>query len=115
MHSNLINPANPTIGAVDHSWSVPGFPTIGFQVTGTISTGSWTPQASIDGQTYADITCLNVSGLEVASITASGLYRCDVNGYQNFRLLAGGTLAGTGLAISSVASPTPLTTRLTVI
>lgn len=111
MHTNLLRPS-PTIGAELHQWGQPGFPTVGFQVVGTISAGHYTPQATIDGQNWVDIPAISIDGTSLTEITVAGIYRCDVNGMQGWKLTASGDFSGAAVQVTSTASEEPLTVVL---
>lgn len=72
-------------GPGTRQFGIAGWPTVAIQVVGSV-TGTYTPQATLDGITWVNVPVITTAYTRAATITAAGLYRADVNGYQVFRL-----------------------------
>ena len=107
MDSNMLFSGSPFTQANTPTVSANGFPTISFQIVGTFTSGSYTPQVSNDGETWISMSAISIANALVSSVTLVGMYRADVNGYQCFRL-SPTSVVGT-LAIYIVGSAVPLT------
>jgi hypothetical protein len=106
-NNNLRNANNPTYNGALHAFGMGGYAAVSFQIVGTISAGSYTPQVSDDGATWISVSCYTSDNALVSTVTAAGMYRVDVNGYQVFRLLPSGDFSG-NCAVSSFAAAQPL-------
>lgn len=101
---NLKNPNNDTPNQT--VFGVSGWPTVSIQVIGTFTSGTYEPQVSNDGETWAAIPVVAADYSRASTIGATGMYRVDVNGFQVFRL-APTDVVGT-LRILMYASMEPL-------
>jgi hypothetical protein len=86
MKSNLRNANSPTYENEVHVFGLSGYPTVSFQIVGTFTSGSYTPQVSNDGEAWGDISAISLDGTAAATVSAVGMYRCDVSGFQIWRL-----------------------------
>ncbi len=107
MDGNYSNPNNPAYDGLIHTFGVSGYPTVSFKIVGTITTGNYTPQVSDDGDAWYPITAQAADGTVLNTVNAAGLYRCDVNGYQVWRLNPSAGIVA-NCSVSSVASPMAL-------
>lgn len=80
-----------------------GTPTLVLQVVGTLSSGSYQAAVSLDGQTFVDISVYKSDNTLAATITAVGIYKVDMNGYQVFRLTPS-SAAGTHVIYATATS-----------
>lgn len=104
MDGNYSNPNNPTYDGKVHTFGVSSYPMVSFQVVGTITSGNYTPQVSDDGDAWFPITATAADGTVLSTINAAGLYRCDVNGYQVWRLSPSSGIVA-NCFVKSTASP----------
>jgi hypothetical protein len=81
-------------------------PTLTFQIVGTFSSGSYQASASIDGVTFNNISVYKADNTLATTVTATGLYKVDLNGYKVFKLTPS-SAAGTHV-IYFVATSEPL-------
>ena len=107
MESNLANQNNPTLNGLVHTFGLSGYPTVTFQIEGTFSAGNYTPQVSNDATVWGNIPAVKSDGTSSATVNAAGLYRCDVNGYQLWRLNPSSDIAAV-CSVISIASPLAL-------
>jgi hypothetical protein len=56
--------------------------TVSIQIVGTLSAGSYTLEASLDGVTFQTIKMANNLSTLATTIAAPGIYRADINGFQ---------------------------------
>jgi hypothetical protein len=102
------NTTNGTItaqdGAVTLSWREFYNGGVGTQVTGTYS-GTLTFQVTIDGTNWVAVQSLNVTtGTEGTTTTGTGIFRFDVVGIQQTRVIATAWTSGTA-TVTIVALP----------
>ncbi len=109
--SNQVIRSRVVFGDSNFSFGISGLPTVSVNVVGTISAGSYTPQISNDDQNWYDVTVYNPAGDAVTSVTVSGTYRTDVNGYELFRLHPSSDFAGSP-AVQYFGYPTPMISLL---
>jgi hypothetical protein len=105
MGVNIQIPGSPFAGGSAVQFSV-GTPTLSFQIVGALSSGSYQGQISNDGSTWVNVGVYTSDNALVSTVTAAGMYRVDVNGYQNFRL-APSSVVGTHV-IYAIGSSTQL-------
>lgn len=85
---------------------VSGFATASFQITGTFTSGAFTPQVSNDGVNFVSVAAYAADGTKKTTITADGMYRVDVNGYRIVQLTAASVVGS--LSINAQASESTL-------
>jgi hypothetical protein len=91
-HLYPYNSGTPVPGGSAPVFGIGGYPTVSIQVIGTMAAGSYTPQVSNDGSTWADIQVVSSGGTAASTIDAVGAYRVDANGFSSFRLLPDGSV-----------------------
>lgn len=85
---------------------VGGFAAASFQITGTFTSGAFTPQVSNDGSTWVATVAYAADGTKKTTLTAVGMYRVDVNGFKMVRLSAASVVGS--LSINAQASESTL-------
>ncbi len=87
--------------------STAGYASIGVQVV-ISDTATVSFEATVDGSNWVAVTCVLSSDLSTASsATASGLYQCNVSGYNSFRARISSYGAGT-VDVKSLTTTTAL-------
>jgi hypothetical protein len=110
--SNQVQVGNIVAASLGSAIGMAGQPTVSINVLGNITTGSLTPQVSDDDVNWFDVVILAADGSDISSVLVPGLYRGDVNGFQNFRLQPTSDFVGAYCTVQYFAYPTPLLTKI---
>lgn len=86
--------------------AISGFATASFQIIGTFTSGTFTPQVSNNGVDWVTTVAYAADGTKKTTITADGMYRIDVNGYAQVKLTAASVVGS--LRITAFASESTL-------